>query len=818
MKSRFWSLFFFRKKFLQKSLHYSAAHIIPVVTPFGVKGTDKNVYATEVRFEARFEARINAIRSVLCTATAVFALFLCCTSESLAQIPADKKPTRSDTANILISGKRESIVTTRPKRELPGYQWLLGFYGTGALQQHTGNFGYLAGMTPTVAADSSFGAASALAGGLGAVVDYRLSSAFQVQMRLGASISAPEFFLKERLGFAGADYDTIFAAHRLRTSLINLHFAPSLGFRVLEQLFLNIGAEATYTLVSQYSYTDSLFPAYAGPYKDRSYPQSGSIQPSLALSAFAGLDWFIPISRNTFLTPFVRYHFPLTSIAETRFGGRTLLRFSDTLRTPISQGSWTFGSLQAGVSFQWGEGSTNPVIRETVYERDTSSVIVEGGQERLRLRSTESGLVTSEENGLVVERTVIHESYIREVPKQVALKADVRVTGIDWDGKRQQSPTVIVEEFETETYHPLLPHIFFQNGGADLLQTRQTLLTTTKAADAWKEATLPNGALNVHANMLNVIGARMKANQQARLTVTGCVSDVGAEKDNTELAMRRAKAVQTYLATIWRIKADRIRVQARTLPEKASSSEVEEGIAENRRVELSASEPTILAPVVNRSITRSVNPPSLELQPLIDAPAGLRSWTMAVKRNNSTLQQWTGESVTGEAPPPQQWRLSEQLLGESEIPLKATIQATDLEGRESTKEQSITVRQVTVKKKRVEQVQDKRLERFSLMLFDFDRAEISAENLPLLGFIKQRIQPSSQVTVIGYGDRVGSREYNRDLAFRRSSEVKNFLQLPDDRIKIIPIGSDILLHDNSTPEGRSYCRIVQILVATPMEK
>ena len=122
------------------------------------------------------------------------------------------------------------------------------------------------------------------------------------------------------------------------------------------------------------------------------------------------------------------------------------------------------------------------------------------------------------------------------------------------------------------------------------------------------------------------------------------------------------------------------------------------------------------------------------------------------------------------------------------------------------------------KKKRVEQVKDKRLERFSLMLFDFDRAEISAENLTLLSFIKQRIAPTSQVTIIGYGDRVGSREYNRDLAFRRSVEVKNFLQLPEDRIKIVPIGNDVLLHDNATPEGRSYCRIVQVIIATPMEK
>jgi outer membrane protein OmpA-like peptidoglycan-associated protein len=732
--------------------------------------------------------------------------------EALAQ-----QQTRSDTASILISGRRESTVTTRPKRELPGYEWLLGLYAFGALQQHTAKFAYLSGMEPIAAADSSFGNASALSGGLGIVIDKRLSALFKLQLRLGASFAAPEFAFREQLD--NAPNSPFFISHRLKTSLLTAHAAPAVGVRLFDQLFISVGVEASYILASQYSYTDStLIPAYNG--EARTFKlQSGSIaQPTLALSGFAGVEWYIPLSRNTFVTPFVRYHLPFTSAAAVNFGGNTLARFSGTITTPIASGSWTIGSIQAGLSFQWGEGSVNPVIRETVYERDTSSAIVEGGQERLRLRSTDSGLIISEENGLVVERTVIHESYVREVPKQSALKVDVRVTGVDWDGTRQPNPTVVVEEFESETYHPLLPHIFFANDGADLKQTRQVLLTTPKAADAWREDALPNNALAVHANLLNILGSRLRTNAGARLTVLGCISNVGAEKDDVELSMKRAKAIQTYLSTVWRIKADRIRVQARTLPEKASSNDVEEGAAENRRAEISASAPDVLAPVLNRTITRTLTPPSLELQPLIDAPAGLRSWTLAVKRNNSVLQQWTGESVTGETPPPQQWRVSEQLLSESEIPLTASIQATDLEGREASAEKPVTVRQVTVKKKRIEQVKDKRLERFSLMLFDFDRAEISADNLSLLSFIKQRVLPTSQVTIIGYGDRVGSREYNRDLAFRRSVEVKNFLQLPEDRVKVIPIGNDVLLHDNATPEGRSYCRVVQVIIATPLEK
>jgi outer membrane protein OmpA-like peptidoglycan-associated protein len=315
--------------------------------------------------------------------------------------------------------------------------------------------------------------------------------------------------------------------------------------------------------------------------------------------------------------------------------------------------------------------------------------------------------------------------------------------------------------------------------------------------------------------MMNIVGFRLAKNPAARLVITGCVSNIGAERDDVELSMKRAKAVQTYLTTVWRIKADRIRVQARTLPEKPSDNSVADGVAENRRVELSASVPDILAPVVNRLITRTLTPPSLELRPIIDAPAGTRSWTMSILRNGSTLAQWTG---TNEVSEKELWRISEKILGDNEIPLTVKLKATDLEERSAETEEQITVRQITVRKKRSEQLDDKRLERFSLMLFDFDRAELNSENLSLLALIKQRIQPASTVTVLGYGDRVGAKEYNRDLAFRRSVEVKNFLQVPENRIKIIPIGNDFLLHDNTTPEGRSYCRIVQVVIATPLQK
>lgn len=780
----------------------------------------KHIFVQKAVAVLPMKSGAGGFRDVLCSTKILFFVtcFFLLSTNLFAQIRQDS----SGSAGILIANKRTADTTEKLRRELPGYQWLFGFYGMGIYDMHTPNFTYLSGMLPTCCAPPYNNVAS-FGGGLGGVVDLRLSNRFQLQTRFNASLHSTVFTQSEA-GFvenmARTQPIPQITEHRLLVNSVNVNLQPMLGIRLADQLFLDLGINIGLPVAMDYTYTDSMKTSEGyGRYKTGNLTfneQRGSRNAlNISFNAVGGLQWYFPITRSTFLTPFVRYSYPLTDYVPTLIGDVVTTNGPDRTSIPKQDGSWRVASVQAGIAYQWGEGSINPIIRETVYERDTTTSIVQSGLERVRRVSTEKGLVTGEINGLILERTVIHESYVREVPQQSAVKVALSVAGIDLDGTRQGSPTIVLEEFESETYHPLLPHIFFPDDGFDIKQTRQVLLTTPKAADAWNSENISNDALAVHSNFMNIIGQRMVKNPTARLIITGCGSNIGAEKDDVELSMKRAKAVQTYLTSVWRIKADRIRVQARTLPEKPSANEIADGVAENRRVEISASTSDILAPVLNRLITRSLTPPVLEIRPIIDAPAGTRSWTMTVQRDGSTLAQWNG---TNEVSEKEQWRITEKVLGATEIPLTVKLKATDLEERSAETEEKITVRQITVKKKRSEQLDDKRLERFSLMLFDFDRAELNSENLGLLALIKQRIQPNSTVTVLGYGDRVGAKEYNRDLAFRRCVEVKNFLQVPESRIKIIPIGNDFLLHDNTTPEGRSYCRIVQVVIATPLQK
>jgi outer membrane protein OmpA-like peptidoglycan-associated protein len=140
----------------------------------------------------------------------------------------------------------------------------------------------------------------------------------------------------------------------------------------------------------------------------------------------------------------------------------------------------------------------------------------------------------------------------------------------------------------------------------------------------------------------------------------------------------------------------------------------------------------------------------------------------------------------------------------------------DRTGQTLDKTFTLDVQQLTIRQKRFEQRDDKRLDRLSLIVFDFNKAELTSAHRQLLDEIKSRVQPNSSVVIAGYADRSGDPNYNRDLARRRCVEVQRALGLPDERVVIVPKGSDELLYDNATPEGRSYCRTVQITIETPI--
>jgi outer membrane protein OmpA-like peptidoglycan-associated protein len=80
--------------------------------------------------------------------------------------------------------------------------------------------------------------------------------------------------------------------------------------------------------------------------------------------------------------------------------------------------------------------------------------------------------------------------------------------------------------------------------------------------------------------------------------------------------------------------------------------------------------------------------------------------------------------------------------------------------------------------------------------------------------------PDSLIDVMGHTDSTGSESYNLDLSKRRADAVANYLTLRGvsrARIETVGYGETYPVADNSTPEGRSMNRRVEIRI-TPISR
>ncbi|MFM8177604.1 MAG: OmpA family protein, partial [Candidatus Kapaibacterium sp.] len=363
---------------------------------------------------------------------------------------------------------------------------------------------------------------------------------------------------------------------------------------------------------------------------------------------------------------------------------------------------------------------------------------------------------------------------------------------------------------EIEENYSLLPQVFFAEGEARLERTRMATIDKSRTS-GFSESTLPKNTLDVYHELLNIVGQRMTADSSSSITLVGCNSNTGAERGNTELSRARAESVKAYLTSVWDVDPARISVKEQNLPSSPSNNASQEGQAENRRVEIIPSDSRLLSAVSIKNATVRAAPDIVEIVPSVTSEAGLASWTGTIVQEGRELRRFGGTS----APEPYTWNITGDPMPRLEKPVSVSLEVKDQTGLRKSAATSIEVSQLSIRQKRFEQRDDKRVDRFSLIVFDFNKADLSTENKRILSEVKARIQPNSTVTIAGYADRTGDPEYNKDLARKRCAEVEKAISGFSGPTTILPVGSDTLLYDNETPEGRSYCRTVQIVIETP---
>jgi outer membrane protein OmpA-like peptidoglycan-associated protein len=410
-----------------------------------------------------------------------------------------------------------------------------------------------------------------------------------------------------------------------------------------------------------------------------------------------------------------------------------------------------------------------------------------------------------------VEVITVSETYMQELPKDALLNVALNTYGLSPEGAVVENPTIIIEEIESEELFPVLPYVFFPENSSDLNASRLNLISKAQQSQ-FSIDELPWATLEIYSQMLNIVGKRLQENPSAKITLTGTNSNSNSERGNTELSRQRANNVAKYLETVWDINPNRMTIQSRNLPEFPGNVDRPEGVEENRRVEISSNNIDILRPVSMKDIIRKANPPTLIADPIVHADAEVADWSINIMQDNVLLREFKG---TGE-PQRARWDIEVEPIPTLERPVQITLDVKDKLGQSGSVTDSRDIKQLTIRKKRFEMKDDKRVEKYSLILFDYDKADIKGINKSIVDEIKNKIEPNSKVTILGYADRTGETEYNRELAARRTAEVQKILKVKPENLAIRNVGSDILLYDNNSPFGRSYCRTVQIIVETPV--
>jgi outer membrane protein OmpA-like peptidoglycan-associated protein len=392
------------------------------------------------------------------------------------------------------------------------------------------------------------------------------------------------------------------------------------------------------------------------------------------------------------------------------------------------------------------------------------------------------------------------------------LTAKISAVGYD-DQKEKPELKVHVEEFLSISMRPLLTYVFFEDNSSEIPGRYKQI--SKQKAEAFNVNSLYNvSTLPTYYNILNIVGARLRDNKKSKIRLVGCNSNTGEEKGNTELSRNRAGAVANYLESVWGIDESRITISSRNLPATPSRADVPDGIEENRRVEIYSDLSDITAPVITNDTLRQVSPKGIRFYPQVTAEKGIANWRIVAKQKGRILKDISG---SGFAPDAIDWPINneKESIPQTAKDIEYYLEVTDNSGQTvRTDASALTVEQKTVLQKSQKLIADKRIDHYSIILFDFDKPSLNSEQTKQVRFIKDKIERNSKVTITGYTDRMGDEEHNRVLALERAKSMARTLSASNS--EILGAGRDPELYDNSMPEGRFYCRTVEVIVETPI--
>lgn len=388
-----------------------------------------------------------------------------------------------------------------------------------------------------------------------------------------------------------------------------------------------------------------------------------------------------------------------------------------------------------------------------------------------------------------------------------------RVTAYDASGREVNVSQLTLEDVRYNEMFPLVPYVFAGENQTQPDSILQESGNDNVRGDFNPEG-LPLDAVEVNRNLLNVVGARMKRFSNATLTITG-TTDGRTEASTRDLAAARAAWAKNYLVNTMGIDASRIATTTTNTPVKPSSANDPDGIAENRRVELASNVPDVLAPlVITTDNQRVARPDVVVFHARVDSDDSIRSWTLTITQAGKVLREMSSRG----RPTSISWAIKPNELSETQAPVDYELLVRNVKGDSALGSGSLPVEYFSSVRKRTENLPDRTVDKYSLILFDFDKSTLNEENARILEqMVLPSVRSNSKVRIVGYTDRIGNDAYNARLSSDRAETVMAFLQhrAKDASYTASGVGESSAIFNNDSPIGRQLSRTVQIIVETP---
>ena len=555
--------------------------------------------------------------------------------------------------------------------------------------------------------------------------------------------------------------------HTLTSSLFTLGFEPLIGLR-LGNLELVGGMRAALPVTAQFAQREELVePADYGEYlgDDRTWVETEADipdVPAMRLGIVGGIRYDLPLNANStlVLSPELLYHRDLSGVS----AGVT----------------WEAHQWRLGVSL--------------------------GFRPEQRVRKPEP----------MPEIDTTPPPPPPPAPARPLLMAGIKAELLDYDRDRSADTIIKIDETIASDLRPLLNHVYFAKGSATI-PDRYRRLTAEQTATFAEDQLYALSTIETYHHLMNIFAQRLAARPNVRLRLIGCLSEDDGTTD-LDLAKRRAEAVRAYFVDVWDMDPARITIDTRTYPErptKASDpSQNPLAYEENRRVELVVTDAAVMAPVITTDTIRTATPPLVRFSSDVTADAGIAQWKIEATHDGRPLFVREGQ---GSKPDLVEWDVAadRSATPRTESPIIYRLTVEDKTGHVvQTLPQQVPVRQITIRKKRVERIADREIDRYRLILFEFNDAAVKGQNASIVDLIKRRITSASTVSITGYTDNIGTVAYNRELARQRAERTAAALGQPLSAIKAATAQAPFPL---DLPEGRAYARTVTVVVETPVK-